>query len=52
MFVVHWTWWAPRLSGMYQSVKDQIKYERKAGMRSEFGDCHNPERDMSKKKDG
>jgi glycosyltransferase involved in cell wall biosynthesis len=40
------------LSGMYQSVKDQIKYERKAGLRSEFGDCHNPERDMSKKKDG
>jgi glycosyltransferase involved in cell wall biosynthesis len=51
MFVVHWTWWAPRLSGMYQSVKDQIKYERKAGIRSEFGDSHNPERDMSKNKD-
>ena len=36
MFVVHWTGWAPRKSGMFESVKDQVKYERKLGLRSEL----------------
>jgi len=36
VFVVHWTNWAPRRSGMFESVKDQVKYERKAGLRSEL----------------
>lgn len=40
MKVVHFTSWAPRQSGMYESVKDQIKYERKAGLESEFCDPH------------
>ena len=37
-FVVHWTSWGPRVSGMYESVKDQIKAERAEGLRSEFGE--------------
>ena len=36
MFVVHWGNWGPRVSGMYESCKDQIKYERKEGIRSEY----------------
>jgi glycosyltransferase involved in cell wall biosynthesis len=38
MEIVHFTWWAPRKSGMYESVKDQIKYERKQGAISHFID--------------
>ena len=37
--VVHWSNWGPRVSGMYESCKDQVKYERKAGLISDFGDC-------------
>lgn len=36
MQIVHWTNWSPRQSGMYESVKDQIKYERKAGLQSDL----------------
>lgn len=36
MFVAHFANWAPSKSGMYESTKDQIKYERKQGLRSEF----------------
>lgn len=36
MFVVHWGNWGPRVSGMYESCKDQVKYERKEGIRSEY----------------
>jgi len=36
MFVVHWSNWAPSQSGMYESVKDQVKYERQEGVRSEI----------------
>jgi len=43
MFIAHFAWWAPRQSGLFQSTKDQIKYERRFGMRSEFVDCENPE---------
>lgn len=43
MFVAHFAWWAPRLSGLFQSTKDQIKYERRVGLRSEFVDCENPD---------
>jgi glycosyltransferase involved in cell wall biosynthesis len=39
MFVAHFAWWAPRLSGLFESTKDQIKYERKEGLRSEFVHC-------------
>lgn len=38
MYVVHWTNWSPRQSGMFESVKDQIKYERKAGLQSDLCD--------------
>ncbi|MDP2365361.1 MAG: glycosyltransferase [Ignavibacteria bacterium] len=38
MYIVHWTGWAPRQSGMFESVKDQIKYERKAGLQSDMAD--------------
>jgi len=40
MFVVHFSNFAPSQSGMYESVKDQIKYERKEGLRSEIVVSH------------
>lgn len=40
MHVVHFANYAPRRSGMYESTKDQIKYERKAGLKSDFIDPH------------
>ena len=43
MYVCHFTPWAPRRSGMYESVKDQIKYERKAGLKSDLVDPHKEE---------
>jgi len=36
MFIVHWSNWGPRVSGMYESIKNQCKYERKEGLRSEM----------------
>jgi glycosyltransferase involved in cell wall biosynthesis len=36
MFVVHWSNWGPRISGMYESCKNQCKYETRAGIRSEL----------------
>lgn len=36
MFIVHWCNWGPRVSGMYESVKNQCKYERREGYRSEL----------------
>ena len=38
MHVIHFTPWAPRRSGMFESVKDQIKYERRAGLKSDLCD--------------
>jgi len=38
MYVVHWSNWGCRISGMYESTKDQIKYERREGIRSEHAD--------------
>jgi len=38
MKVAHFTAFAPRKSGMFESVKDQIKYERREGLRSHFID--------------
>lgn len=48
MFVVHFTGWGPRVSGMYESCKNQIKYERKEGIKSEFCDSEraNPPEDQ------
>lgn len=48
MKVVHWANWGPRVSGMYESVKDQIKYERREGLVSEFGNAYekNPAEDQ------
>lgn len=43
MKVIHFANWAPRQSGMYESVKDQIKYERREGLVSEFVDAHHKE---------
>jgi len=40
MFAVHWGNWGPRVSGMFESCKDQVKYERRAGIRSEFAIHH------------
>lgn len=34
MKVAHFTAWAPRRSGMFESVKDYVKYERRAGIDS------------------
>lgn len=47
MHVVHFANWAPSRSGMYESTKDQIKYERKAGLQSDFVDAYreNPPKD-------
>ena len=42
--VVHWSNWGPDgVSGMYESCKDQIKYERQEGYKSDFGDCRKAE---------
>gem|GEM_PF-2137656 len=43
MYIVHWANWGPRVSGMYESVKDQVKYERQEGLRSEFGNAYERE---------
>ena len=40
MYIVHWSNYAPRQSGMFESVKNQIKYERKAGIQSDLADPH------------
>ena len=46
--IVHWGNWGPRVSGMYESCKDQVKYERKAGLKSDFADAYkeNPSEDQ------
>lgn len=36
--IIHFTSWAPKLSGMFESVKDQIKYERREGIESDLVD--------------
>ena len=41
MKVCHFSNWAPRQSGMYENTKDQIKYERGAGLQSELVVSHN-----------
>lgn len=48
MRIIHFTYWAPRQSGMFESVKDQIKYERKEGMESDLVDPkkENPSKDL------
>ena len=43
MRIVHWGNWGPRVSGMYESIKDAIKYERREGLRSEFGNAYEAE---------
>lgn len=50
MNVIHFGGFAPGESGMYESIKDQIKYERKAGLNSNFVDAIFP--DGEGKKDG
>jgi len=45
MYVVHWTSWAPRKSGMFESVKDQIKYERKEGIQSDLAEPNGKHRE-------
>ena len=39
MKIYHFANWGPRVSGMYESTKDQIKYERAAGHESFFIDA-------------
>lgn len=36
MRIVHFTNWAPRQSGMFESTKDQVKYERRSGCESDL----------------
>ena len=43
MFVTHFSNWGPNVSGMYESVKDQVKYERKEGLQSEICDSNDKE---------
>ena len=50
MKVVHFAGFAPSRSGMYESTKDQIKYERREGLESDFIDALDPKGDG--KKDG
>uniref|UniRef100_A0A6M3JCK9 Glycosyltransferase n=1 Tax=viral metagenome TaxID=1070528 RepID=A0A6M3JCK9_9ZZZZ len=40
MHIVHWSNWGPRVSGMYESVKNQIKYERREGHTSDITISH------------
>jgi len=40
MKVAHFTNWAPRESGMYESTKDQVKYEQREGLDSIFCDAN------------
>ena len=42
MMITHFTPQAPAKSGMYESTKDQIKYERKEGLDSHLVDAVNP----------
>ena len=42
MKVAHFAVFAPSMSGMYESTKDQIKYERREGIDSIFVDGVNP----------
>jgi len=51
IFVVHWSNWGPRISGMYESVKNQCKYERRAGLRSECAISYEKEPDLETRKD-
>lgn len=50
MHIVHFANWAPRKSGMFESTKEQIKYERKEGLKSDFVDAYNE--NPKDKKDG
>lgn len=43
-YIVHWTNWSPRKSGMFESVRDQVKYERKLGLQSDMADPHDKNR--------
>jgi len=52
MKVAHFTFWAPRRSGMYESVKDQIKYERKEGLESHLVDPNHEKPDETLIDDG
>jgi len=45
MHVCHFTNFAPRQSGMYESTKDQIKYERRCGLQSDLVDPHDKHKD-------
>ncbi len=40
MRVCHFANWVPRRSGMFESTKDQIRYERRIGLQSDFVDPH------------
>ena len=45
MKVVHWTNYVPRRSGMYESVKDQVKYERLNGIESDLAEPNKKHKD-------
>lgn len=49
MFIVHFSHFGMRVSGLYESVKDQVKYERREGHRSELLDAFDPEPSPDKK---
>jgi hypothetical protein len=48
MKVIHFTSFSPRRSGMYESVKDQIKYERREGLESDIVDPNESYKDGRK----
>lgn len=52
MKVAHFAMWAPRRSGLFEYVKDQIKYERRAGLDSIFINCDTENPDPSSHTDG
>lgn len=49
MHIIHFANWAPRQSGMFESTKDQIKYERREGLLSDFCDPHDYYKDGMRK---
>ena len=48
MKVTHFTTFAPAKSGMYESTKDQIKYERREGLESDLVCTFHPDNDGMK----
>lgn len=48
MKILHFSNWAPRRSGLFEAVKDQIKFERKLGIDSQMAlfETENPDKNL------